>query len=77
MPRIHNLRQELTDRVTDFHQALEREGDQQSELFRKLRHLEDALGSGLDVSRDLTRKQMREAFELLLNRELPVPGETS
>ena len=71
MPRLHNLRQELAARVMDFHQALEREGEQQSELFRKLRGLEDALGSQQDVSRELTRDQMREAFELLLDREFP------
>lgn len=71
MPRIHNLRQELTDRVIDFHRALEREGDQQSELFRKLRGLEDALGSQQNVSREFTRDQMRQAFELLLDREFP------
>lgn len=75
MPSIRNLRQELTHRVTDFHQALEREGEQQSELFRTLRHLEDTLGSQLDVSRSLTRDQMRQAFELLLDRELPATAQ--
>ena len=77
MPHAHSLRVELANRLRDVYEALEREGEHPSEMHRKARFLEDALGSLQDVSIALTRDQMREAFELLLNREIPAPNKLS